>query len=1161
MMKNKLYILLALIISVSIPSCVRDTVIQVKPLGELRINISATYPVVSTRADANGFISGDGVGIFVIDYDSSGNAGEVKMNGVRAANALFEYDGFTWRAPYDIYWADKSTPADFVGYYPYDMFMDTPTHYPFSVKSLQSSDDATTTAGAGYEASDFLWAKATKVYPTEETIDLQYRHLMAGINIRLEMGEGFAEDEWATLSKRVIIGRTELSGHINLSDGSVTVAEGDRDFITPLQYEDAWRAVVIPQTVGAGASLVVIDVEGQSYNFTREDSMVFRSGMMHNFTIKVNRREGSGDFEFEAVAEDVVDWVDDPELHDGIVREYIIIHIDEPGTLRAKVDAMDRDYLEIDALKITGVINHDDLRFIGEHLVSMTALNLRDVTITGNDDEKDAIGWIGGRQHSGNRGTLRHIVLPKNLKKICDGAFKNLSLVGSINIPDSVEYIGWAAFFENYLYGELILPSSLKFLGAEAFAFNPGISGQLYLPEGIEVIEWEPHRGVFGDNQFTGPLILPSSLTRYGRLGFAGTTGTVTLPPKVTYVPEFILEGSGCTKVNFHNGITEIRGAAFRGSSLSGELVLPPNLKYIGSEAFSDSKISSIIFPESLMVIEDGGYDFAGTFSNCKYLTGVLELPKNVARIPIGCFYGCSNITGLIIPENCELIEAKAFYECSSIGSIVCQATEPPLLGDDAFYGVSKDNFTLEVPKGCVNAYKLAPGWSEFKRIAEYSDFVCRPAQANALNNVHSELLVLNASGKWQVKECPEWVNLNATSGEGKTELRLTFTELQHGAGNRNGTVTFVMPEEGYETTIDVAQYDYEYEEDSLLTLREHTEGNGGINILFIGDGFDGATISDGSYLNLVEEQVEHFFGLEPYESLRGYFDVHVLFPLSQERGVNTMHRYVNNHFGTLYGYDGKLCTSNQLITSVDEVIEYAEELVPEISSNRHKTLIVLVPNDDAYESSTIYADVTISICPPSSRPYPQDTRGVIQHEAGGHGFGKLADESIIYSQWLPISVGSEIEDYHRRGWYRNISANSKFNNVPWSDFIFDTRYSDRVDIFEGAFGYMRGVYRSEINSCMNYGIPYYNTISRLDIIKRIFEYGGTQFSMDYFYENDTFEWGSREAETRATSQALIDANAFTSSNGHISPIMCDGRAMGDAVRAIREEVRLKSEK
>ena len=62
-----------------------------------------------------------------------------------------------------------------------------------------------------------------------------------------------------------------------------------------------------------------------------------------------------------------------------------------------------------------------------------------------------------------------------------------------------------------------------------------------------------------------------------------------------------------------------------------------------------------------------------------------------------------------------------------------------------------------------------------------------------------------------------------------------------------------------------------------------------------------------------------------------------------------------------------------------------------------------------------------------------------------------------------------------------------------------------------------RGVYRSEANSCMNNDIPYYSTISREAIVKRIMEYAGEEYSFEKFVENDkrdvTPEAQSRSAD------------------------------------------------
>ena len=79
-------------------------------------------------------------------------------------------------------------------------------------------------------------------------------------------------------------------------------------------------------------------------------------------------------------------------------------------------------------------------------------------------------------------------------------------------------------------------------------------------------------------------------------------------------------------------------------------------------------------------------------------------------------------------------------------------------------------------------------------------------------------------------------------------------------------------------------------------------------------------------------------------------------------------------------------------------------------------------------------------------------------------------------------------------------------HKVPWAHLIFDERYSNDVDIFEGGCMYSRGVFRSEQNSCMNNYIPYFNTISREAIVKRIMEYAGESYSFEEFVKNDKVE-------------------------------------------------------
>jgi len=68
---------------------------------------------------------------------------------------------------------------------------------------------------------------------------------------------------------------------------------------------------------------------------------------------------------------------------------------------------------------------------------------------------------------------------------------------------------------------------------------------------------------------------------------------------------------------------------------------------------------------------------------------------------------------------------------------------------------------------------------------------------------------------------------------------------------------------------------------------------------------------------------------------------------------------------------------------------EYASK-VP-LTSDLTETLITVITNSSRYAGTNwSYSDgMSISIAPVSNYSYPYDFRGVVQHEAGGHGFGK----------------------------------------------------------------------------------------------------------------------------------------------------------------------------
>ena len=192
-----------------------------------------------------------------------------------------------------------------------------------------------------------------------------------------------------------------------------------------------------------------------------------------------------------------------------------------------------------------------------------------------------------------------------------------------------------------------------------------------------------------------------------------------------------------------------------------------------------------------------------------------------------------------------------------------------------------------------------------------------------------------------------------------------------------------------------------------------------------------------------------------------------------------------------------------------------------------------------------------IAICPMSRDAYPFDFRGIVQHEAGGHGYAKLADEYIYHNAYIdvcPCSCCPHLEGpngfYAGKdcGWYSNLSTNGDMKTVEWAHLIFHPDYSNIVDMYEGGFFHTRGIYRSEANSCMNNNIPYYSAIQRQEMVERIKRYAGEEFSLEEFYAKDVRDASNNDFTTRGGSLEVEDTPATRASAAKQMP----PKIMGD---------------
>lgn len=1124
-MKTNRYVCGLLTAAVLLAACSEERYMVDGDSGDesLQLRLQAQIEQVNvSRADDSGFADGDKIGIFAVNYNGS-SPGELLPQGNQATNVQFTYDkaSQSWTGTRTLYFKDNKTKIDVYGLYPYQSKIDNVEEMPFNVERNQAY--APDGGMGAYESSDLLWGKTAGASPENPFVNVTFRHVLSGVKITLVEGKGFDSDEWMSLDKSVYVGGTRRSATVNIKNGTVTpIGEDDGRFITSMVRNDEFRAVVIPQTVDAGAPLISINVGEQTYTFRRPAAMTYVPSKLHKFTIEVNKDTNSGKYEFGLVDEAIVAWESDLESHTGDVRAYINLTVDEFGGLEAAVKEAGLNLEKVVNLKISGRLNDEDFGYLRQNMPYLEAVNIQNVTVRGelwdvyyrmdNEYAHEVYDKYHGKDYTlpysafADLKYLRHVVLPAKLKAIGNTVFYNTSLSGAVNLPEGLEFIGPGAFGCVYAEnnrksytGKLNIPSTVIYIWDEAFS-ETDFTGELILPAGLRYLGG----GAFDRcAYFTGELHLPHTLEYIGGAAFervVGLSGELVYPHHETVVRQ-IARDTKIDRVVLPEHPLEFAWGAFGGVPLRGDFTIPSSVTKLGNEALNNTKLSHIYFPADLDVdiIPDG------FMQNNKFLIDTISFPEKVEFISRTVLAGCDKLDAVIIPKRVIGIGADAFNGCSSLTYIRCDAVEPPEVPESAFIGINKDNFTLEVPEQSVDAYRTAPVWREFKRISAYKNFVARPLKYNVLNKGGERPIVLNTDADWEVAEIPSWCHLDKTSGSKKTELKLTIDPLAHNAGDRKAKIVFRLKGDAqYTCSVSVGQYDYEYDEDSYVTFQTATKGKG-INVFFVGDGYDATDISGGKFINDMRQEMEYLFGVEPYATYREYFNVYCGIALSDDSGIEDINHWRNTKFHTIISN-----SDTRLQTDYVKAMDYAANVCPPLTQGAPQAGVILVCNTPMYEGITYsIGDSFCSVVTLSENDYPSDARGLIQHEAGGHGFGWLADEYVYHNTYIgkcPCICCKHSESLlaaQSWGYGRNVSLKGRFKEVPWYHLITNPKYSDIVDVYEGGFFHSKGVYRSEYNSCMNNNVPYYSTWSRQLIVERIMKLAGEDFSLERFYGND----------------------------------------------------------
>lgn len=362
----------------------------------------------------------------------------------------------------------------------------------------------------------------------------------------------------------------------------------------------------------------------------------------------------------------------------------------------------------------------------------------------------------------------------------------------------------------------------------------------------------------------------------------------------------------------------------------------------------------------------------------------------------------------------------------------------------------------------------------------------------------------ISASNNWSVVSESEWVSVTPSSGVGmiedSTTVSVSVTPIDAASLARSGSLIFKLNDRAYTDTLLINQYNHTFSDGEYETIQSSSAGDG-IDLVFAGDGYTLEEVRRGKYKKDLLDAIEHFFNIEPFRTYINYFDVHIVYAFSEESGISDHINTKNTKFSSKY------YSSNSTRMDVDHDTSFEYALKAPLSSDLTETLMVIITNSTRFAGTNwTYSDgKSISVVPVTNSKYPNDFRGVVQHEVGGHGFGRLADEYIQYNTEIPTAEITELKMWQEWGYFRNVDLTNNTNTILWNHIIADPAYS-YVGAYEGGYTYGTGVWRSEPSSIMNNNISYFNAPSRELIVKQIKNLAGETFSYEEFKRKDVRE-------------------------------------------------------
>ena len=228
-------------------------------------------------------------------------------------NVKVTKDGSNWNPATQMLWQNSTTAVDILAYAPYQETTEDAngkvkvfgkTDYAFSVKEDQSN--------AEDYSSDLIVYKQTGFKPgtelnTSKAVDVTFTHLLSQLNLTIELRDQFNQDEEKPVTSATVtdvkVDGTLIRSKVNFTADPISVLRDGQASaaITPetVAFKKAdkttdhatfkYSAIVIPQTVLAGAFCISFKVDGTDYIWTATSDVKFVSGKKYDLHLLVGK--------------------------------------------------------------------------------------------------------------------------------------------------------------------------------------------------------------------------------------------------------------------------------------------------------------------------------------------------------------------------------------------------------------------------------------------------------------------------------------------------------------------------------------------------------------------------------------------------------------------------------------------------------------------------------------------------------------------------------------------------------------------------------------------------------------------------------------------------------------------------------------------------------